>query len=173
MVLIRCSLLTPLCCAFLAACAPKKVGADTHIWSVTAQNGDIMTGCLAEDVTPDVFGYIDISALPNFDIATFEDFKFGVDDYIAWKKENPRIKRPTYRSLLNMTRSRSGHPVPGMKLPDKEAKVKHCSAYPPPAGTEEWYLSLQTSEEAVQYRFFSRGDKMVFIDARTRVLGNK
>jgi len=37
-----------ICIGMLTACAPKKEGADTHVWNVTALNGDKMTGCLAE-----------------------------------------------------------------------------------------------------------------------------
>ena len=48
------------CLGILIACAPKKEGANTHAWEVTAKNGDKMVGCLAEDVTPDILGYIDI-----------------------------------------------------------------------------------------------------------------
>lgn len=142
----------------LIACTPKKEGADTRIWTVTAQNGDTMTGCLAEDVTPDVVGYLDIQTLPNFDIETFENLVFDVDDWFAAGKKGIRS------GLANITNV--NHPA-GLRW-THEDKVKHCGSYPPPQGTEEWYFSQHISGLSVQYRLFSLGDKMVFIDARTR-----
>ena len=145
-----------ICVSLLMACAPKKEGADTHVWSVTAQNGDKVVGCLAEDVTPDVVGYIDIEALPNFDIATFENMEVGLDQH---------LKTGEHKVYLTEW-SGGGHPA-GLKW-KREDKIKHCESYPPPKGASEWYFSQQISGISVQYRLFSLGDKMVFIDARTR-----
>lgn len=137
----------------LAACAPQKVGADTHVWNVTAKNGDKMTGCLAEDIKPDVLGYIDIEALPDFNITTFD--ALTVDPVESMK--TGKIK--TY--LANM--SNTHHPA-GLR-DTREDKIKHCDAYPPPKGATEWYF-FRTRYPSVEYRMFSLGDKMVFIDAR-------
>ena len=116
-----------------------------------------MTGCLAEDVKSDMLGYIDIEALPSFDIQTFKDLQFDLDDWLAAGKKGTRS------GLANM--SRSHHPA-GLRS-KREDKIKHCDAYPPPKGSIEWYFSQHTGELAVKYRLFSLGDKMVFIDART------
>ncbi len=145
-----------ICGGMLMACAPKKVGADTHVWNVTAQNGDKMTGCLAEDVTPDVLGYIDIEALPDFNITTFETFEV---EY----KQGERTGK-AQRGLSNM--SRTHHPW-GFRS-TIEDKIKHCDAYPQPSGTTDRYLTLYSKDITVEYRFFSLGEKMVFIDARTK-----
>lgn len=154
---IKRSLVAFTCLGLLTACSPKKAGADTHEWSVTALNGDKMTGCLAQDVKPGMLGYIDIEALPDFDVATFESLSVGLD-------ESERTgKKRSY--LVDMTNVH--HPL-GAWGEHREDKIKHCNAYPAPKGATEWYFSQQTGELIVKYRLFSIGDKMVFIDARTR-----
>ena len=158
MALIKQSLAAILCLGMLIACGPKKEGADTHAWEVTAQNGDKMVGCLAEDVTPDLLGYIDIEALPNFDVKTFENFESGANEYLKSGKIQTH--------LVDMSNAGS-HPA-GLRW-KREDKIRHCEAYPPPEGTKEWYLSKRTGDLAVRYRLFSVGEKMVFIDARTRI----
>ena len=145
------------CLGILIACAPKKEGANTHAWEVTAKNGDKMVGCLAEDVTPDILGYIDIESLPDFDIATFEALSIGVEE---WEKSGKKVTRS---GLANW--SQYSHPI-GLR-DTGEDKIKHCDAYPPPKGTTEWYFSQHTDDFSVEYRLFSLGDKFVFIDART------
>jgi len=165
MALIKQSLAAILCLGMLIACAPKKEGAPTHIWNVTAQNGDKMVGCLAEDVTPDVLGYIDIEALPNFDIKTFEALKIGIEE---WEKSGKTVIRS---GLAN--RSKVHHPFGGKSHPQEE-KFRHCASYPSPKGATEWYFfQFKYSETTVAYRLFSVGEKMVFIDARTRIAKSK
>jgi len=157
MALINQSLTAISCLGILIACAPKKEGANTHAWEVTAKNGDKMVGCLAEDVTPDILGYIDIESLPDFDIATFEALSIGVEE---WEKSGKKVTRS---GLANW--SQYSHPI-GLR-DTGEDKIKHCDAYPPPKGTTEWYFSQHTDDFSVEYRLFSLGDKFVFIDART------
>ncbi len=155
MVSINRGLAALICVGLLTACAPKKVGAETHLWNVTAQNGDKMVGCLAEDVTPDVLGYIDIEALPDFNITTFEGLNTTYEE-----SRKPNIP---YRGLAN--RSRTHHPW-GFR-DTREDKIKHCGAYPAPQGATEWNLFVITNTKTtVEYRLFSLGEKMVFIDAR-------
>ncbi len=156
MVSINRGLAALICVGLLTACAPKKVGAETHVWNVTAQNGDKMTGCLAEDVTPDILGYSDIEALPDFNITTFEAFNTTHEE--AQKSGLP------YRGLSNM--SRAHHPW-GFRS-TREDKIKHCDAYPQPQGTTDRYLTVYNKDITVEYRFFSLGEKMIFIDARTK-----
>ncbi len=155
MALINHGLAALICIPMLTACAPKKVGAETHVWNVTAQNGDKMVGCLAEDVKPGVLGYIDIEALPDFNITTFEAFNVDLES---------RKRGIADRGLAN--RSRTHHPF-GLR-DTREDKIKHCDAYPAAQGATEWYLTLYMKDLTVGYRFFSLGDKMVFIDARTK-----
>ena len=153
---IKQSLAAISCLGILIACAPKKEGANTHAWEVTAKNGDKMIGCLAEDVKPDVLGYIDIEALPNFDIKTFEGFESGAEEYLKTGKIQTH--------LVDVTNG-SSHPA-GLRW-TREDKIRHCTSYPPPEGSIEWSFFQQTGEFSVVYRLFSLGDKFVFIDART------
>ena len=157
MALIKQSLAAIACLGILIACGPKKEGANTHAWEVTAKNGDKMIGCLAEDVTPNVLGYIDIEALSDFNITTFQALMIGIDE---WEKSGKKVTRS---GLANM--SRTHHPA-GLR-DTREDKIRHCDAYPPPKGTTEWYFSQHTDDFSVEYRLFSLGDKFVFIDART------
>ncbi len=125
MALINHGLAALACAGVLMACAPKKVGADTHVWNVTAQNGDKMTGCLAEDVKPDVLGYIDIEALPDFNITTFEAFESGYEEYKATGKSQTHLVGSPFAT----------HPF-GLRE-TREDGIKHCDAYPSPRGATE------------------------------------
>ena len=138
----------------IVGCSAKRVGADTHKWSVTAQNGDKAVGCLAEDVAANLPGYIDLESLPNFNITTFKSLGVNLEE--SRKTGKPRS------GLVDM--SKGG----GVGTWNAEDYVRHCDAYPPPEGTTEWFFIQQTEKLAVRYRLFSLGEKMVFIDARTR-----